>query len=183
MISNRSLDPIEEARALVRLRYMRARRARSAPHAIGLVAQRLVRKKGGKKAPPLARLKAGWREIAGEKLYKYCRPEKLTGGKAGRTLVLRCLPAAAPMIQHQSEIIRQRVSVAAGGDITGIKIVQGPLPGAAPAKPIRRESRPLSPAQRTKLEERAAKISDKGLREAIVSLGSAVLTGTESPKS
>ena len=34
----------------------------------------------------------------------------------GRVLTLRVLPQAAPMVQHQSETIRQRVSVAAGGD-------------------------------------------------------------------
>ena len=42
-------------------------------------------------------------------------------------LTLLVVPQAAPMVQHQSETLRQRVSVSAGGDITAIRIKQGPL--------------------------------------------------------
>ncbi len=143
-----------------------------------MAAERIVRKSGGAKMPAIEMLKARWREIAGEQLWKYCRPEKLSGGKNGRILVLRVLPQAAPIVQHQSETIRERVSIAAGGDVTGIRIVQGPLTGG-PVPAPRRKVRALSPAERTELESGAAGIQDDRLRAAIVALGAAVLSAEE----
>jgi len=182
MVTRSSIDPIEEARARVRLRYMRGRAVHPGMAKIGVAAERLTRKSGAKKLPPIQVLKARWREIAGEQLYKYCRPERLSGGKDGRVLTLRVLPQAAPMVQHQSETIRQRVSVAAGGDVVSIKLVQGPLTSSeAPQKP-RRVTRPLSPKERADLEASTAGIQDKRLREAIVALGAAMLTAEEPKK-
>lgn len=140
-----------------------------------MAAERIGRKSGAKKLPPIQVLRQRWREIAGEQLYKYCRPEKLSGGKDGRVLTLRVIPQAAPMVQHQSETLRQRVSVSAGGDITSIRIVQGPLT-TTDTKPLRRRTRALSPKERKQLEESSAGIADSKLREAIVALGAAMLT-------
>ncbi|MAN46246.1 MAG: DUF721 domain-containing protein [Alphaproteobacteria bacterium] len=178
MVTRSSLDPIEEARARVRLRYMRARRAHQGMNQIGLAAERIGRKSGAKKLPPIQVLRQRWREIAGEQLYKYCRPERLSGGKAGRVLTLKVLPQAAPMVQHQSETLRQRVSVSAGGDITAIKIVQGALQ-SSDVKPLRRKTRPLTPKERQELEASAARIQDEKLRAAIVALGTAMLTAED----
>jgi hypothetical protein len=175
MVTRSSIDPIEEARARVRLRYMRGRAVKQPMAQIGLAAERLTRKVGGKKMPAIQMLKARWREIAGEQLYKFCRPERLSGGKDGRVLTLRVLPQAAPMVQHQSETIRQRVSVAAGGDVTAIKLVQGALTSAEAPK-ARRVVRQLTPKERAELEASTVGIEDKRLREAIVALGAAMLT-------
>ncbi|MEZ5986723.1 MAG: DciA family protein [Hyphomonas sp.] len=179
MVTRSSIDPIEEARARVRLRYMRGRAVTPGMAKIGVAAERLTRKSGAKKLPPIQILKARWREIAGEQLYKYCRPERLSGGKDGRVLTLRVVPQAAPMVQHQSETIRQRVSVAAGGDVTAIKLVQGPLTSTEPPKKPRRIARPLTPKERADLEASTAGIQDKRLREAIVALGAAMLTAED----
>ena len=84
------------------------------------------------------------------------------------------IPAAAGLVQHQSEIIRQRVSVAAGGDITAIKILQGHLgtkPKQVVSKPV-----PLTLEQKEALIASAQSIDDEKLRAAIVALGEAVLT-------
>lgn len=180
MVTRSSLDPIEEARARIRLRYQRATRAHPGMRQIGLSAERIGRKSGAKKLPPIQVLRQRWREIAGEQLYKYCRPERLSGGKDGRVLTLLVVPQAAPMVQHQSETLRQRVSVSAGGDITAIKIKQGAL-GNEPAKPMRRKSRPLTRAEREALQESAARIQDDKLRAAIVALGEAMLTADDTP--
>lgn len=180
MVTRSSLDPIEEARARIRLRYQRATRAHPGMRQIGLSAERIGRKSGAKKLPPIQVLRQRWREIAGEQLYKYCRPERLSGGKDGRVLTLLVVPQAAPMVQHQSETLRQRVSVSAGGDITAIKIKQGAL-GNEPAKPMRRKSRPLTRAEREALQESAARIQDNKLRAAIVALGEAMLTADDTP--
>jgi hypothetical protein len=181
MVIRSSLDPIEEARARVRLRYMRGRAAKPPMAQIGLAAERLARKSGGKKLPPIQVLQARWREIAGEQLYKFCRPEKLSGGKDGRVLTLRVLPQAAPMVQHQSETIRQRVSIAAGGDVTSIRLVQGALKTGETPKP-RRMARPLTAKERAELEASTANIADDRLRAAIVALGAAMLTAEDAGK-
>ena len=174
MVKRSSLDPLEEARARVKLRYAKAKPVHPGPGTIGRAAMRLTRKSLPKKAATLSRLKVEWTEIVGEQLARLCRPEKLTSTKGGRRLTLMVIPAAAGLVQHQSEIIRQRVSVAAGGDITAIKILQGQF-GTAPkiTKPTRI---PLTEEQRIALIESARSIEDKKLREAIVALGEAVLT-------
>ncbi len=173
-----SLDPVEEARARVRLRHQRAKPARRPPPPIGFAAARLVRKQTKGKGPAIQRLKDDWREIAGDAFWQVCRPEKITGGAAGRVLTLKVLPAAAVMVQHQIETLRQRVSLAAGGQIEAIKIVQGPL-GAAGNARMRRITRPLTPTEQHDLEVGAARITHPALRRAIVALGAAMLTADE----
>ena len=71
-------------------------------------------------------------------------------------------------------MIRQRVSVTVGGDITAIKILQGHF--GAPLKTPKSKPVPLTNEQRDALIESARKIEDKNLRDAIVALGEAVLT-------
>ena len=174
MVKRSSLDPLEEARARVKLRYAKAKPVHPGPGTIGKAAMRLARKKMPTKAPTLSRLKVQWKEIVGEQLARLCRPEKLTPAKGGRRLTLTVIPAAAGLVQHQSEIIRQRVSVAAGGDITAIKLLHGHF--GPPQKPAARQQIPLTADQREALLASAQTIDDEKLRAAIVALGEAVLT-------
>ena len=162
----------------MRLRYMRGRAARPPMAQIGLAAERLARKSGGAKMPAIQMLKSRWREIVGDQLWKFCRPERLSGSKDGRVLTLRVLTQAAPIVEHQSETIRQRVSVAAGGDITRIRLVHGNLTSGETPK-ARRRPRPLTPRERADLEASTASIKDDRLRAAIVALGTAMLTAEE----
>jgi hypothetical protein len=175
MVNRSSLDPIAEARARVALRYNRARSVKPPPPDIGRVAAKYARKALPEAGSGLPRLKARWAEIVGEGIAKYCQPEKLTGGKSGRTLTVRVIPQAAPIIQHRSGDIRQRVSVAAGGDIARLKIVQGPL---SRSKPETRKNPPrtLSPQELAWLEDGVKPIENPALRAAIVALGKAVLS-------
>ncbi|MEC7288771.1 MAG: DciA family protein [Pseudomonadota bacterium] len=174
MVKRSSLDPLEEARARVKLRYAKAKPVHPGPGTIGTAAMRLTRKSLPKKGATLSRLKVQWSDIVGEQLARLCRPEKLTPAKGGRRLTLTVIPAAAGLVQHQSEMIRQRVSIAAGGDITAIKILQGHFGAQRTKKPP--ESVPLTPEQRDALIASAANIEDQKLRDAIVALGEAVLT-------
>ena len=174
MVKRSSLDPLEEARARVKLRYAKAKPVHPGPGTIGTAAMRLTRKSLPKKGATLSRLKVQWSDIVGEQLARLCRPEKLTPAKGGRRLTLTVIPAAAGLVQHQSEMIRQRVSIAAGGDITEIKILQGHFGAQRTKKPP--ESVPLTPEQRDALIASAANIEDQKLRDAIVALGEAVLT-------
>ncbi|NQY12701.1 MAG: DUF721 domain-containing protein [Henriciella sp.] len=174
MVKRSSLDPLEEARARVKLRYAKAKPVHPGPGTLGKAAMRLTRKKLPNKAPTLSRLKVQWTEIVGEQLARLCRPEKLTPAKGGRRLTLTVIPAAAGLVQHQSEIIRQRVSVAAGGDITAIKLLQGHFGPTPSAKPNKQTS--LTPEQREALLQSAQQIDDEKLRAALVALGEAVLS-------
>jgi hypothetical protein len=178
MVTRSTLDPVAEARARVRLRYLRARRAHPGAPAIGLIAERIGRKKGSGKLPAIQQLKTRWEDIVGAKLYRYCRPEKITGGRDGRTLTLTVMPAAATLIQHQLETIRERVSVAAGGDVARIKIVQGPMGTRASARSKTKPARRLTDEERADLKAASGGIEDTRLRAAIVALGAAVLTAS-----
>ena len=177
MVNRSSLDPIEEARARVRLRYQRAKPVAGAPRSVGADIMKVARAKLPDKGPAIGRLKLQWAEIVGPSLARVCEPEKIGAsvkGK-GRTLTLRCIPAAATMVQHQSEQIRQRVSVSLGGDVLDVRIVQGPLKQSAPVQ-LRKKSRPLTAEERESLLASVAMIEDEQLKKAVLALGEAVLT-------
>lgn len=165
--------------ALAQLRRRRAIPVRPAPRAAGDVAIKVLRGEIAKAGPSSTRLEAGWTEIVGEKLARVTRPGKVTKGPRGRELTVHVLPAAAVIVEHQSELIRQRVSVAAGGDIVGVRLKQGPLSAGAKSKPTSKAATrrlPLSPDARAAITEAASKIDNPRLRAAIVALGEAMLT-------
>lgn len=178
MTTRSTLDPLEEARARIRLRYAKAKPVHPGPGTIGKAAMRLARKQMPKSGATINRLKLDWEQIVGEQLSRLCRPEKLSAARGGRQLTLKVVPAAAGLVQHQSEMIRQRVSVAAGGDITKLKLIQGPLTSSGPVTRSGKTHTPLTPAQREALLESASRIEDEKLRSAIVALGEAVLTAS-----
>ena len=173
MSQRSSLDPIAEAHARTKLRYQRAKPVHPGTPGIGKTFQRIARKALPKKAATLSALRLNWEDIVGPQLAQLCRPEKLTPARGGRKLTLRVIPAAAPIVAHQSELIRQRVSVAAGGDITKVQLVHGAF---GPARQIQ-DTAPahLSETERAALLEQVRNIKDNKLRAAIVALGEAVL--------
>ncbi len=182
MVMRSSLDPLEEARARVKLRYSRAKPERPLPKTIGTLAHRYARDKMPTKGPAIGRLRLLWADIVGAQIARVCEPEKIgSGGKdKGRVLTVRCIPAASTMIQHQSELIRQRVSVSLGGDVREVRIVQGPLAGQ-PAPVVSRKARPLTAAERAALEASVATIEDIALRQAVFALGEAVYGSQQAP--
>lgn len=176
MSQRSSLDPIAEAHARIKLRYQRAKPVHPGTPGIGKTFQRIARKALPKKAATLSALRLNWEDIVGPQLAQLCRPEKLTPARGGRKLTLRVIPAAAPIVAHQSELIRQRVSVAAGGDITKVQLVHGAF---GPARQIQ-DTAPahLSETERAALLEQVRNIKDNKLRAAIVALGEAVLVSS-----
>ncbi|MCI4645199.1 MAG: DciA family protein [Hyphomonadaceae bacterium] len=169
-------DPIAEARARVALRYRRARPMHKGAPTIGHAAAKFARKSLPEPGAGLARLKAQWRDIVGEDIAKYCAPEKLTGKKTERTLTLRVIPQAAPLVQHRGEEIRQRVRTAVGGVVARLKLVQGPLPGAPEPKRDRLVRRALTAEEMSALERAVAEIQSPQLREATIALGKAMIS-------
>ena len=181
MVTRSSLDPLEEARARVALRYQRAKRADALPNSFGKVAMQIARKKIPEKGPAIGRLKLLWTDIVGEQLAKVCEPEKIgaSGKGKGRVLTVKCIPAASTMVQHQSELIRQRVGASLGGDIREVRILQGPLTrGGLPKS--RKRKRPLTAEEQAFLAQSVATIEDPALRKAVLALGEAVLTTDDS---
>lgn len=165
---------LREAMARARLKERRGKRMRPPPLAIGLAARKAVRNAlKDYKGSPLSLIQERWPEIIGEKLASVCRPEKLSGKAGARTLTLKVLPAAALIVQHQTEIIRQRVSGAAGGDITKLKLVQGRLDLST--KPAPTKAAHLSASELVELEAELNEIEALPLRKALLGLGSAIL--------
>lgn len=180
MVTRSSLDPLEEARARVRLRSQRALPLAQGAKPLGMMAMRVTRKKLPKKGATLARIRANWSDIVGENIARLCLPEKLTGSKDGRILTLRVIPAAAGLVQHQSETIRQRISVSAGGDIVTLKLIQGSLRFNAKSA-TRPAMRALTPGERGRLSEMVMRLNDKKLQQAAYALGEALYSRQNDP--
>lgn len=183
MVTRSNLDLIAEARARVRLRYAKTRPVDPGPPTLGRLTKKIARKALPEKAAGISRLQMQWTEIVGEQLARLCYPEKIGRAPGGRQLTLRVVPAGAGLVQHQSEMIRQRVSVAAGGDLVKIKLVQGALPGARlGSREARSGSRPdpvLPPEAYQALQDKCAAIEDDKLRAAIVALGVTMLSAQQ----
>jgi hypothetical protein len=82
----------EEAMARARLRRMRAKPAFQPHNTLGHNIRKITRKHLSGTGSPISKLRHDWEKIVGERLAKFTRPEKISGGKAGRTLTLRvCL--------------------------------------------------------------------------------------------
>lgn len=124
-------------------------------------------------------LKANWREIAGESLWRATEPVKLIkprGGGAG-TLEIRVDGPAAALIQHQAPAILSRVNLFLGEGTAGkLRIVQGPVrpPSGAAAPPVRKRKAPLDAGTENALAASVAE-AGPGLQGALLKLGRAVL--------
>jgi len=176
MVKRSTLNPLEEARARIRLRYApKTKPVYSGMKQVGLPAMRLTRNAIPKRGATLSKLKLNWHQIVGEQIARLCEPEKLSPAKGGQQLTLKVVSAAAGLVQHQSEMIRQRVSVAAGGTITKLKLIQGQISGRqAPVKLSANLA--LTESERSALKESVSDIENEKLRAAIVALGEAVLS-------
>ncbi len=122
------------------------------------------------------KLKTRWVEVVGDKLSKVCEPVRIIKGK-GRpgTLEIRVAGAYAPLIQHQSQVVIDRINLYLGsGTIDKLRLIQGPLsvkPQALqPARP-----KPLNAAEELRLRESLGDVDNEKLRETLLKLGRSVL--------
>ncbi|MEO0465061.1 MAG: DciA family protein [Pseudomonadota bacterium] len=174
MIKFSDADPIAEARARVALRYKRGKPAYRPQNTLGRAAAKYAKSTLPEPGSGLPRIKAAWADIVGDDIAKWCVPEKLTGKAANRTLTLRVVPQAAPIIQHKGEEIIQRLSVASATRVGKLKIVQGNLKSITP--PSKRQNQPLSTSERAALEAAVAGIEEPGLRRAVLKLGESLFS-------
>jgi hypothetical protein len=139
-------------------------------NAAARVAGPIVARRGG---GFVGRLKADWRAIASDATAADIWPEALS--RAGILRLRVASPGAALDLQHRSPLLIERINLFFGRRVVErIVLVQGPLPLAAAAAPIRRPQS-LSAADATSLDARLADIAEPALREALGRLGRLVL--------
>ena len=69
-----------------------------------------------------------WPDIAGERLARLTRPERIKKGPDGDVLVLKVAHAASMEVQHNAADLLDRANRLAGtGRLVRIEIIQGPL--------------------------------------------------------
>lgn len=150
--------------------------------AIGGLAQKLTSgmartgAKGGRGAS-LVRLKADWPAVVGPELARTTRPDALLAGRgarAGKALRLKVSGAAALEVQHRSSQIVERVNAYFGHRvIDDVRIVQGVISAAPPARPTPRPD----PVVEQAVAGRTAAVQDPDLRAALTRLGARIAGG------
>ncbi len=122
------------------------------------------------------KLKARWTEVVGAQLAKLCEPVRVIKGKGKPgTLEIRVAGAYAPLIQHQSQVVIDRINLFLGtGSIDRLRLIQGPL-STPPKTPQPARPLPLNAAEELRLRDSLANVDDDRLRETLLKLGRSVL--------
>jgi hypothetical protein len=123
-----------------------------------------------------------WEEIAGPRLARHSRPEKIQWPRRlheddpfePALLVIACEGMAALHLQHEAGEVINRVNAFLGFNAVGrIKILQKPVLSAKTRpKPV---ARPLDEAEKARLARTVGKIEDEGLRASLERLGATIL--------
>jgi hypothetical protein len=154
----------------------RSCRPRSAGELVGGVGDPSFRRFGFVQGSIVSR----WAEIVGERYAKVSSPESIrfpTGRKAGGVLTLLVDGAHAPLIQHLTPLIVDRVNRFFGyAAINRIVFRQG-KPPAAPPTPPRPQLRPVP----KELGEGLREIADPELRACLESLAAQIAASTGPP--
>jgi hypothetical protein len=166
-MSKRKLDKDEAPRSC---------RPRSAGELVGAAGDPSFRRFGFVQGSIVSR----WAEIVGERYAKVSSPESIrfpAGKKAGGVLTLMVDGAHAPLIQHLTPMIVERVNRFFGhAAINRIVFRQG-KPAAVPAKPARPDLRPVP----KELGEGLREIADPELRACLESLAARIAASTGPP--
>ena len=123
------------------------------------------------------KLKNRWTEIAGESLAKLCEPVRIIKGRAhgAGALEIRVMGAYAPLVQHQSANLIDRVNLYLGArTIDKLRIIQGPLT-QTPKKPQYARPKPLSAQEELALQQSLSDVEDEKLKKSLLLLGRSIL--------
>ncbi|NUQ18607.1 MAG: DUF721 domain-containing protein [Sphingomonas sp.] len=154
----------------------RSCRPRSAGELVGAAGDPSFRRFGFVQSSIVSR----WAEIVGERYAKVSSPESIrfpTGKKAGGVLTLMVDGAHAPLIQHLTPMIIDRVNRFFGyAAINRIVFRQG-KPAAGAAKPVRPDLRPVP----KELGEGLREIADPELRACLESLAARIAASSGPP--
>ena len=166
-MSKRKLDKEEAPRSC---------RPRSAGELVGMAGDQSFRRFGFVQGSIVSR----WAEIVGERYAKVSSPESIrfpAGKKAGGVLTLLVDGAHAPLIQHLTPMIVERVNRFFGyAAINRIVFRQGKAPAAA-ERPQRPELRPVP----KELGEGLREIADPELRQCLESLAAQIAASSGPP--
>jgi len=154
----------------------RSCRPRSAAELVGDIGGQSFKRFGFVQSSIVSR----WNEIVGERYAKVSSPESIrfpTGKKAGGVLTLLVDGAHAPLIQHLTPLIVERVNRFFGyAAINRIVFKQG-RPPAPPPRPDRPQLRPVP----KELGEGLREIADPELRACLESLASRIAATSGPP--
>jgi hypothetical protein len=154
----------------------RSGRPRAAGELIGAIGDKSFRRFGFIQSSIVSR----WGEIVGDRYAKVSCPESIrfpTGKKAGGCLTLLVDGAHAPLIQHLTPVIIERVNRFFGyGAINRIVFRQG-RPPAPPSRPARPDLRPVP----KELGEGLREIADPELRACLESLAAQIAASSGPP--
>lgn len=152
------------------------RSAPTAGHAVGKVLRPLSKSTGSGRTSSARMLSRVWPEIMGPRWSKISEPQKFTGGRDGRTLIIGAPGPAAALIMAQSGPIIARLNGHLGdGTVTRIKVVQTRM--RAPAGPTAKPG--LPPRKAAALQAGLSSIENVRLRQAMGKLGRGVLRAEE----
>ena len=147
----------------------RSCRPRSAGELVGAVGDPSFRRFGFVQGSIVSR----WAEIVGERYAKVSSPESIRfpqGKKAGGALTLLVDGAHAPLIQHLTPMIMERVNRFFGYAAVNRIVFRQGKPPAAPPKPARPQLRPVP----RELGEGLREIADPELRACLESLAAQI---------
>lgn len=158
------------------------RRMRGFEAAAGLVKDR-IRNAGESRGFAVTRLLTGWAEVAGEEVARIARPIKIGYSRDGfgATLTLLTTGAAAPQLEMQKPMIKERVNACYGySAISRIVITQTAPTGFAEGQVAFASAPPATrspdPAIAAKAAAASHGIRDDTLRAALEALGRNILT-------
>lgn len=139
------------------------------PRPLGALVPRISRAAFRRHSAASARVMADWAEIIGPALGAVTTPRRLAAG----VLTIACSGPLALELQHLSNELIARFNTHLGGTpVQQLRFVR-----AAAASPAAQPA-PVSPQARDAAERAVADIPDGPLRDALIALGSRILTPT-----
>jgi hypothetical protein len=154
----------------------------NAPKALAVSLGRLTRPIMKQRGVALAEIINRWAEIAGPLLTAETQPEKLVyaaGAGHAATLEIGVSPAFALELQHLSPLIIDKINGYFGfRAVEKLRLKQTPIRRPESVQQAERRRRPLSAAERVKLEELLAGVDDRELRQALENLGQSLFSAS-----
>lgn len=155
-------------------RWQQEGRLAMGPVPVAEVLAAVTRPLAGRVQAITARLALDWPAIVGPALAAVTAPERLTGGKGGRVLTIRCSGAVALELQHLAPQLIERLEAHLGaGAVSRLRFVHAaPAAAGGPAAPP--PAGPPDPARLARLEATLADLPAGPLREAMARLARAI---------
>jgi len=141
----------------------------------GVAASKVMRPLSKKFGSGASALNEHWSQIVGQRWAKISKPERFTGGRDGRTLIIRAPGAAASLIMASSGPIIDRLNGFLGeSSVARIRVVQGQIKTEAYTPPPL-PHRGLTPTEENTLQSGLADMPEDSLKQALKKLGRGVL--------